>query len=86
MDREDFLFIGRVGVLTLTLLIAVIALVLGPACLLDRMSCQAHWDDSGLAVRWSALGGCQLHQKDGTWLTDDAYLALTKNVNVNGGG
>ena len=34
----------------------------------DAKSCHATWDHSGYGVRYSAIGGCQIQLKDGSWI------------------
>jgi hypothetical protein len=76
---SDFFFAVQAILLAVLLLVGIVT---GVTCGIERLTCHAQWADSGMAVRWSFFGDCQLKQADGTWITDDAYVALNKNVNV----
>lgn len=41
--------------------------------LLVKASCYAAWEDSGLQVRWSAIGDCQVSEDGKIWLPSTAY-------------
>lgn len=65
---------------TWLLWVGLIMLVAGmstAAVALDRASCNANWQDSGMPVRWSMLGGCQVHTPTG-WIPADNYREIPK--------
>lgn len=84
---EDLLDLVEIAVT----FIVMVALFLGTMCGLivggsyffGRPTCYAHWENSGMHVRWSFWGDCQLQMADGRWITDDAYIAMNKRVNIN---
>jgi hypothetical protein len=80
-DFFDFMKVASTAILLIFGLIALI--VLATAYGLVRPSCYAQWADSGMQVRWSFFGDCQLKQPDETWITDEAYIALNKNIRLN---
>lgn len=46
----------------------LIAMVLLESYLVERPTCFAHWEDSGLRVRWSFWGDCQVETASGKWI------------------
>lgn len=48
----------------------------------SRPSCYAQWRDSGMQVRWSLFGDCQLKVDGSRWIIADAYTRMQKNVQV----
>ena len=80
---DDFLEMVAALLAGLAVVLLIVgALAVGGAYALERPSCIARWTDSGIETRWSFFGGCQLRQANGDWITDTAYLALNKNVNI----
>jgi hypothetical protein len=54
-------------------MLVVIILLLVAGLIVRPMSCHAKWDKSGMPVTWSPMAGCQLQQKDGSWLPAEHY-------------
>ena len=77
--REFFdivgIIVGATTVLAITIMgiISVIFFTIAPP------SCYAQWKDSGMEVRWSMMGGCQL-KTEGRWITDDAFVGMTREL------
>lgn len=46
---------------------------------LDSNSCTATWEASGMKVQWGILKGCQIQQKDGTWIPAYNYRAVRES-------
>lgn len=64
------------GLVYVGALLAVAALLVGAAMWVSSASCTASWQDSGHAVRWAPIQGCQI-QVDGAWLPADKYRVLS---------
>lgn len=84
---RDILDFFEEVLLPLAVIFTILAAVLGVlivGCLygFERPSCYAQWRDSGLQVRWSVFGDCQLSADGKRWVTDDAYVTITKRVQV----
>ncbi len=76
---DDFLF--GVGLFVLACLL-IGGTAIGATYGIARPTCYAQWADSGMQVRWSFFGDCQLRQTNGMWITDEAYTAMNKDVNM----
>lgn len=73
MYKEDIQIILGLA----ALLVIAGALIGWSALSLDRASCYASWKQSGYAVRWGALSGCQLNRKSDTeWFPADSLRNL----------
>lgn len=79
-------FCGYVGVPILICALALAGLFFGAEYGIERPSCYAHWRDSGLRVRWSIYGDCQVSSDGKHWITDDAFTQTYKQVAVKPGG
>ena len=51
----------------------MIALVIGAAYKIDQYSCTSRWEDSGMATKYSFMGGCKIQLPDGKWIPEDRY-------------
>lgn len=64
---------GEVEVLVA--LLAGLALVLTAIVFIglkvDEIACKSRWEESGMAVRWSFWGGCQVEVQKGRWLPEE---------------
>jgi hypothetical protein len=54
-------------------LVAAILAVFVIVFIAARFMCFATWRDSGMAVRWTPLAGCQVMRNNGTWVPTDVY-------------
>lgn len=63
--------------LQLLALAIIAAILIGGAIGLDAGGCNASWKDSGMPLRWTVMGGCQL-QVHGAWIPADNYREVPK--------
>lgn len=78
---EEMLIPFVVGAVFILVAVGPIALAVEYGII--RPTCLAHWRNSGYEVRWSLWGDCQISQDGKTWMNDDAYVALHKQVVVS---
>jgi hypothetical protein len=55
----------------------LIALILGAVNKLTQYSCFAAWEDSGMPVKYSFMGGCKIQLPDGKWIPEDRYREIS---------
>lgn len=53
-----------------------IALILAGVNKLSQYSCFASWEDSGMPVKYSFMGGCKIQLTDGKWIPEDRYREI----------
>lgn len=49
----------------------------------DRPACYAKWAGSDYKARWSFWGDCQISVNGETWMPEDAYREIHKDVKVS---
>lgn len=61
---------AKVGWIIFSMTLAVIVSMFFGLAALNSYSCSARWEKSGLQTSWGFLQGCQVQQKDGTWIPE----------------